>query len=143
MKKTGERGFSIIELLIVCAVIGIIAAVAVPHLQKAIIATQNGNMLATMRTIASTQVDFLARNGRFGRLNEINNVLSGSIGTQSGSDLNRGKFVISMVPAVPTDIELRTSYKISALRDVAGEGVVYRYDLTESGFIDQILPATP
>lgn len=140
MSRTRERGFSVVELLTVCAVIGIIAALAIPHLQKALRASENGNTFATMRTIASTQVNFFTQNSRFGRITEINNLLSSSIGTNSGNEVTRGKFVISMTPAAPTDAELRNGYTVTATRNVAGEGVTYVYQLTQTGEIRQILP---
>jgi len=109
-------------------------------LQKGIRASENGNMFASMRTIASTQVNFYSQNGRFGRLSEINNILSNSIGTPSGTDVTRGKFVLSMVPATPTDAQLKDGYTITATRNISGEGVVYEYQLTQAGEIQQILP---
>ncbi len=135
-----DNGFSLIELLLVVVVIGIVASLAVPHLQRAIRATENGNMFGTLRTIGSTQVNFFSQNSRVGRLNEINNLLSSSIGTQVGNEVHRGKFVLTMIPETPTDPELRSGYTITATRDVAGEGVVYVYELTQSGEIRQILP---
>jgi prepilin-type N-terminal cleavage/methylation domain-containing protein len=140
MARGKNSGFSLIELLIVMTVIGIIAALAVPMLQKGIRASENGNTFASMRTIASTQVNFYSQNGRFGRLAEINNLLSNSIGTPSGTDIIRGKFTISMVPAAPTDAQLRNGYTITATRNVTGEGVVYQYQLTQAGDLQQILP---
>jgi prepilin-type N-terminal cleavage/methylation domain-containing protein len=94
-----ESGFSLIELLLVVVIIGIVASVAVPALQKGLRAAENGNTFATMRTIASTQVNYYSQNNRFGRLTEVNNLLSSSIGTNSGNVINRGKFVLSMSPA--------------------------------------------
>ncbi len=129
-----------VELMVVVVIVGIIASLAVPALQKGIRAAENGNTFATMRTIASTQVNYYSQNSRFGRLTEINNVLSNSIGTPSGTDINRGKFVMSMVPASPTDAELRNGYTITATRNVTGEGVVYVYQLSQSGEIVQVLP---
>lgn len=140
MLRGRNSGFSLIELLIVVTVIGIIAALAVPMLQKGVRASENGNVFASMRTISSTEVSFYSQNGRFGRLNEINNILSGSIGTPSGNDVIRGKFVLSMVPATPTDTELKNGYTIIATRNISGEGVVYEYQLTQAGDIQQILP---
>jgi type IV pilus assembly protein PilA len=135
-----EKGFSIVELLIVCVVIGIVAAIAIPHLQKGIRAAENGNTFATMRTIASTQMNYYSQNTRFGRITEINNLMSGAIGTPSGLDVIRGKFTLSMTPANPTDAELRDGYTVTATRNITGEGQVYVYELTQSGEIRQILP---
>ena len=140
MKGKNEKGFSLIELIIVCAVIGIVASIAIVHLQKGVRAAENGNMFASMRTISSTQLNYFSQNSRFGRITEINNVLSGSIGTPSGFDVVRGKFVMSMTPPNPTDAELREGYTLTATRNVTGEGQVYVYELTQSGEIRQVLP---
>jgi len=140
MKEGKQRGFSIVELLVVCAIIALIAALAIPFLQKAVRATENGNTFASMRTLSSTQLSYYQSNGRFGRLTEINNLLAGGLGTPSGNELMRGKFVLSMVPASPTDAELKEGYTINAIRNVSGEGVIYQYEITQQGEIRQIRP---
>jgi len=140
MRRNNEAGFSIVEILIVCAVIGIVASLAVPHLQKGIRAAEIGNTVATLRTIHSTEMNYFSQNTRFARITEVNNVMSGSIGSPSGFDVIRGKFVMSMTPSNPTDAELREGYTLTATRNVSGEGVVYVYELTQSGEIRQILP---
>ena len=142
MKKKSELGFSLIELMIVVVIVGIIAALAVPALQKGLRAAENGNTFATMRSIASTQVNYYSQNNRFGRLAEVNNLLSSSIGSSGAlpNQLNRGKFVLAMSPSSPTDGELKNGYTITATRNITSEGVTYVYELTESGEIKQILP---
>ena len=90
MKSDNQKGFSLIELLVVVVVVAIIAALAVPALQKGVRAAENGNTFATLRTIASTQVAYFTQNNRFGRVTEINNLLSSSIGTQLGNEVTRG-----------------------------------------------------
>lgn len=129
-----------IELLLVVAIIGIIAAVAVPAFQKGIRSAENGNTFASLRTISSVQANYYAQNNRFGRLIEINNILSNSIGTVSGNELVRGRFVLSMTPSTPTDVELRNGYTILATRNVTGEGVKYVYEITSQGEVRQIEP---
>ncbi|MEO7540147.1 MAG: prepilin-type N-terminal cleavage/methylation domain-containing protein [Pyrinomonadaceae bacterium] len=142
MKNKNEKGFSLIELLIVVVIIGIIAALAVPALQKGIRAAENGSTFATMRVIASTQMSFYSQRGRFGRLNEINNLMSNGIGTPSGNDVIRGNFLLSMTPSSPppTDLELRDRYTITATRTIPGEGYTYVYEVTQSGVVRQVLP---
>lgn len=140
MKDRNDRGFSLIELLIVVVVIGIIASIATPHLQKAIRAAEVGNTFATMRTIGSTELTYFTQNGRFARITEVNNIMSGSIGVNSGNEVNRGKFVFAMVPGNVSDVELRSGYTMTATRDVTGEGVRYIFELNQSGQIRQIEP---
>jgi prepilin-type N-terminal cleavage/methylation domain-containing protein len=139
-RNNNQRGFSLIELLIVVIVIGVISAMAVPAFQKGMIAAENATTFATMRTISSTEMSFYTARGRFGRLIEMNNLLSDSIGIQTGDQIRRGKFMFAMSPAAPSDAELRDRYTITATRSVTGEGVVYVYELTQSGAVTQVLP---
>lgn len=139
MNKRGESGFSLIELILVVVIVGVIAAMAVPAYQKGMWAAENGSAFATLRTIASTQVNFYTSNNRFGRLDEINRALGNGVGTVVGDRLVRGKYVFEMTPVRPTDTELKTEYLISATRDVAGDAV-YRYELNQGGRIVQVYP---
>jgi type IV pilus assembly protein PilA len=70
---TSQRGFSLIELLIVVAIIGIIAAIAVPYLESARQATKSASAINSMRTINSSQASYRSANGRYGTLAELGN----------------------------------------------------------------------
>ena len=139
MKEQREGGFSLIELLIVVVIVGIIAALAVPALQKGMRSAENGSVFATMRSVSSTQVSFFSQNNRFARLPEIQAIMSNAIGTTVEDKVIRGKYVFEMNPAVPTDDELTREYTITATRSTADD-VVYKYELNHTGEIVQILP---
>src|SRR5262245_24032913 len=139
MSKRAESGFSLIELVLVVAIIGIVAAIAVPAFQKGMTAAENGSSFATLRVISSTQVNYFSQNSRFGTLRELQGVLNNALGTTVGDSVVRGKYVFEMNPSAPTPDELKNEFTITATRAIAGD-ITYKYELTHTGEIVQILP---
>lgn len=140
MKNNTQSGFSLIELIIVVAVIGIVAALGVPSFQKGIRAADNGAAFAQLRVMSSAQVSFFSQNGRFARLSELNAAQNGGFGTTSGSSIIRGRFVYEMSPLTPTDGELRTGYEIIASGTNGVIGTPYIYRVSQTGEIVQVSP---
>ncbi|MFZ1702121.1 MAG: prepilin-type N-terminal cleavage/methylation domain-containing protein [Pyrinomonadaceae bacterium] len=60
-----DRGFSLIELLIVVVVIGIVAAIAVPNLMSARRAANEGSTVGALRTIHSAEAMYYATKGNY------------------------------------------------------------------------------
>ena len=139
MKRAEQKGFSLIELLVVVTVIGIIAAVAIPAFRKGIWAAENGSAFSAMRTIASTQVNFFSQRNRFARLTELQPMLGNSLGTTAGETVVKGSYVFELDPSTTADSDLATRYIITARRSVPGD-ITYKYELTQTGEIVQLLP---
>jgi type IV pilus assembly protein PilA len=79
-----QKGFSLIELLIVVAIILIIAAIAIPNLLRARIAANESSAVASLRTLNTAQISYNSSYPTVGFANSLS-VLAGTSCTPPGS----------------------------------------------------------
>lgn len=89
-KQAAQRGFSMVELLIVIAVIVIIAAIALPNLTKSKAAANEQLAKARAANVASTQATFrsVMRKNRYATLQELRNTTAGGVPLLSPADVD-------------------------------------------------------
>jgi type IV pilus assembly protein PilA len=84
--RNKQKGFSLIELLIVVAIILIIAAIAIPNLIKSKMAANESSAVGSLRTLNTAEVGFSAQCPDVGFANTLAK-LGGTVGDCTGAGL--------------------------------------------------------
>ena len=86
--RNKQKGFSLIELLIVVAIILIIAAIAIPNLLRSKIAANQASAVGSLRTLNTACIAYSTSYGTFpAALTNLGPVGSGSTASSTAADL--------------------------------------------------------
>jgi prepilin-type N-terminal cleavage/methylation domain-containing protein len=112
--RRAQAGFSLIELLIVVAIIGILAAVAAPKLLNYLKIGRETATINSLRTIHQNQATYNATKARFGSLKELQEF--GLLDPNYANGLGVSQYVYNSTEATPD------KYCVQATRQSEGAG---------------------
>jgi type IV pilus assembly protein PilA len=93
----GKKGFTLIELMIVVAIIGILAAIAIPNFLKFQAKSKQSEAKSNLGAIFTGEISYFGENNAYSNFNAIN---------WSPSGTPRYRYVLSSTVTAPTDNSL-------------------------------------
>lgn len=133
--KQFQKGFSLIELLLVITIGAILATVSIPSLFRAKRAAEKGAVINNLRTLSTHQMSYMSVNGRYARLTELNTFMGNNLGTITGTSLYRGEYRYRMYPSSnPTNSYLKDRFAMRGTRSERGF-IVFEIRIDSDGII--------
>ena len=112
--KSVQKGFTLIELMIVVAIIGILAAIAIPAYQNYVTRSEVTEGLSPADGWKTSVAEFYAQNGTF----PTGFTSTGSSTTIVALSATTGKYVFSVI--VGTGGQVQITYGLLANANIAG-----------------------
>jgi type IV pilus assembly protein PilA len=120
-----QRGFSLIELLIVVAIILVISAIAIPNLMRAKISANEASAVSSIRAINTAQVTYSATYPEFGYADDL-----AKLGAPNNGPVNPNNAgILDWVLGCASQPCPKSGYNFTIV-NATGSPVIVTYDVT-------------